>query len=160
MNLSYWQDLGCKFILKFIAAFGRGLHYSLGSDKQPPSEVNQESKSEADAIKGREDKPCIVVPLFGALDRCFKTLPEEDPWVLGTMLGNDERYKELKKVESDSSNFKVGPNYTFAMWDMYLDFDRWVLTNIPGMGSLDLHSYWQNEGLEFIMYGTNLFNQR
>ena len=81
------------------------------------------------------------------MDRAFKTSSNnpnnpsncnasesEQEWKLGTMIDNNPKYKELKTCQSKATDFQVGPTYTFAMWDMYMDFNEWKISNIPGMG--------------------------
>jgi hypothetical protein len=146
MTLTTLQSYLCTFVLKFIKSFGRGLHYSFGT--AIPSPVAGPPGRPSD------DLPKIVVPCLKGLDRAFAADPErgDKPWVLGDMLPDEAQYKELKACSSVSEDFRVGPTYTFAMWDMYLDFDRWQATNLPGVKFLELKSYWGEQALRFVIY--------
>jgi hypothetical protein len=68
-QLGRLRQMAAGVLLKFIQAFGRGLHYSFGTRVDDPAGA---------------ERPHLVFPLFSAMDRVCITPPGETPPPLGS----------------------------------------------------------------------------
>mmetsp|Transcript_19650 Transcript_19650/g.45792 ORF Transcript_19650/g.45792 Transcript_19650/m.45792 type:complete len:945 (-) Transcript_19650:73-2907(-) len=139
MKLNLVTRALCRVLLAFIqkqaAARGMELRYSFGDAK---------------------NFPALTVPLLSA-DRIIVSdsqlpLPvdtddDRGTWQdMGGVRSSIDR-ASLKQLRADRC-------YTFILATTHIDWNEWSLTNIPGVGSLDLKQFWGNQGLYI-----NLFDE-
>lgn len=134
MQLGMMKRVMASVLLKFVSSFGRGMHYSFGDKPE------------------KNDKPHMVLPLLTGINQCIVTPPGERPPVLGQKIPDctaDEIFR--RTAPSTGATFVVGPTYTLAFYSNYTDFELWESCN-TGLPNMNLHSYWGNQKLSFIMY--------
>eukprot|EP00051_Salpingoeca_urceolata_P009425 m.114461 g.114461 ORF g.114461 m.114461 type:complete len:692 (+) comp16298_c0_seq1:319-2394(+) len=117
-------------LLKFIKAFGRGLHYSFGDSGKAG------------------DQSHLAFPLASAMD-CLLVTPEgEVPPPLGMEIPRTPR----PRPPSTSSTFHPGPTFTFSIFTRFLDLEGWRGCNLPGFGTVELTGFWQSAVPKMIVY--------
>eukprot|EP00996_Jenningsia_fusiforme_P003493 NODE_4290_length_833_cov_24.320153_g3963_i0.p1 GENE.NODE_4290_length_833_cov_24.320153_g3963_i0~~NODE_4290_length_833_cov_24.320153_g3963_i0.p1 ORF type:complete len:222 (+),score=40.69 NODE_4290_length_833_cov_24.320153_g3963_i0:67-666(+) len=134
MKLNVVKRSICTVLLQFVAAFGRGMHVAFG-----------------DTLDGQ--RPHIVFPLMGLIDRMVVTPPGGTPPVLGeTPLPETPELAQLKKTQSELSLFQTDSTYTMSFYSAYIDFENWTTVGLPGVGKLDLHRFWEDQSMFLVMY--------
>eukprot|EP01004_Peranema_trichophorum_P003999 NODE_2951_length_1453_cov_45.173684_g2557_i0.p1 GENE.NODE_2951_length_1453_cov_45.173684_g2557_i0~~NODE_2951_length_1453_cov_45.173684_g2557_i0.p1 ORF type:complete len:435 (+),score=81.85 NODE_2951_length_1453_cov_45.173684_g2557_i0:67-1305(+) len=134
MRLGRVKKAVCNVLLKFISAFGRGMHVSFGSDVQG-------------------DKAHIVFPMWAAMDRVIITPPGQTPPPIGQApLEETPELRQLKQSNSVGSDILVGHTYTMSFYNAYLDCENWSTVGLPGLGRIDLHTFWEDQPLHLVMY--------
>ena len=130
----------------------------------------------AHLMKGDESKnayPLIAMPLLDFADRLcarpvghrrhppnavlsVRMLPESKD---KEMLQSAKAQQDKQLGIQDSNPFeKRNVIYTISSHSQYLDFELWHLQKIPGVGSIDLHNYWDKHhpcvGVAWVPTGT------
>lgn len=59
---------------------------------------------------------------------------------------------QTQRLFKDFLSFFFRRRYTFTFHTAYADLVDWRCVNLPGLGSLDLHRFWGNASVAFIMY--------
>lgn len=136
MHLSRMRQAVSNVFLRFVKAFGRGVHASFG-----------------DTEEGGE-RPHLVFPLLSAMDRIVVTPPGETPPPLGDEVLVTPDLPRIKKLASMGEDILVGHTYTMAFYSMYVDFDNWQTVHLP-VRNMDLTGFWAEMGLHIVMYTTS-----
>jgi hypothetical protein len=134
MTLSRMKRMICGVLLKLVAAFGHRAHVSFAEQRIPG------------------DVPHIACPALSAMDRVIITPPGGVPPTLGSNFPLTEGMAAIKALHSQPEDFLVGHTYTMTFFSHYIDFERWAVVEIPGVGSVDLHSFWADMPLRFVCY--------
>jgi hypothetical protein len=122
----------------------------LGAIKQQASKRGTEFRYNFGDAKAN---PSITIPLF-AVDRMIVSenpveLPVDTDSDKGTWRLQDGR---LVPVDRATVSLQAGSCATFMMATSYLDFESWCVTNIPGVGNLDLTQFWGQQPLHAMVF--------
>mmetsp|Transcript_50654 Transcript_50654/g.118335 ORF Transcript_50654/g.118335 Transcript_50654/m.118335 type:complete len:469 (+) Transcript_50654:45-1451(+) len=139
MKLNLVTRALCRVLLAFIqkqaASRGMELRYSFGDAKNYPALTVPVLSADRVVISD------VALPL--PLD----TDEDRGTW---TDIGGIRSAMDRASLKT----FGTDRYYTFILATTHIDWNEWCLTNIPGVGSLDLKQFWGNQGMYI-----NLFDE-
>lgn len=97
--------------------------------------------------------PNIAIPVFAADRIIFSDdllqLPLDTKEDKGTWKMQDG---QLVGVDRGTMQLKAGSCMTIFFATSFLDFERWSITNVPGVGNLDLTQFWGSQPLHLLIF--------
>eukprot|EP00669_Euglena_mutabilis_P010860 TRINITY_DN5560_c0_g1_i1.p1 TRINITY_DN5560_c0_g1~~TRINITY_DN5560_c0_g1_i1.p1 ORF type:complete len:299 (+),score=17.05 TRINITY_DN5560_c0_g1_i1:69-965(+) len=132
VRLPLLQRALASALLRVVTALGFTIHASFGGP-------------------GDDEPPHIVHPLLSSMD-CVLVTPPHGP--LPPLFGpiHPEQCPRYRGVQSLPDDIRVGHTYTLSYFSRYMDLEAWALTDVPGIGSVDLRRLWGNSSLRFVLY--------
>eukprot|EP00854_Cymbomonas_tetramitiformis_P012670 gene12670-14978_t len=99
------------------------------------------------------ESPFIVVPLAIGAGKITVTPPGEQEPKIGQPHDEDpEDYKYRQKTGQLRQGFNTDCVYTFSIYNAFVDFLGWTITNIPGCRPLDLNMMCQGRPFSIALY--------
>lgn len=98
-------------------------------------------------------RPSITVPLLA----CDRVIVSDSPVQLPIDTDEDTgtwKHEEGKLVPMDRSavRLEAGSYLTIMFATKFLDFEQWAVTNIPGVGNLNLTQFWGSQPLHVVAF--------
>eukprot|EP00037_Helgoeca_nana_P005108 m.49444 g.49444 ORF g.49444 m.49444 type:complete len:515 (+) comp16117_c0_seq1:159-1703(+) len=132
MNLNaVWRGIAWG-VLRAIRALSPGeLHHSFGSETEHPH---------------------ISSTAFNMLEKVVVTPADQVPPQLGREIYEDPVERKARRRASKHPTPNTTDTYTFEFHTAYADLVSWRCTNLPGVGSMDLHRFWENASFALVLY--------
>ena len=99
-------------------------------------------------------RPHLVSTLWNMVDNFIVTEPGDEPPPLGTEINEDntERKRRKRLRPEKYPALRTDATYTFTFQSMYIDVQKWSAVNFPGLKRVDLHRFWKDSPLNFVLY--------
>lgn len=138
MHLSLFTRGMAKAIMGIIRAILPGVHFSFGD-------------------KHNIELPCIVGPLVTSADK-FVVTPAgrgQTPPRLGEVIAEAPDVKAARRAMDVSKyRYNTEDTYTFSFNTNNFDLTRWAAVQLPVIGVGDLHQFWGDAMMRFVVYST------
>jgi hypothetical protein len=176
MNLNaVWRGIAWG-VLRAIRALSPGeLHHSFGSETEHPhisSTAFVSCFESTPAHHGASTAFCAPAPTHARrkhilissplsiahcppqnmLEKVVVTPAGQVPPQLGREIYEDPVERKARRRASKHPTPNTTDTYTFEFHTAYADLVSWRCTNLPGVGSMDLHRFWENASFALVLY--------